>query len=79
MWKFFILLQLGCVPIATVRGSIVGAANEQADIIAGIDGLDDACQKAQSTREGLEACRTPRDKARAALRRQLQHLQGVAR
>ena len=64
----------GCVSAQSLRSTVQAVTNAQADIVEGINGLDAACQAAQSTPVGLAGCRGPRDRARAGLRRQLDAL-----
>jgi len=71
------LASSGCVTTRSLAAGLSAAADAQADIIAGIDGLDSLCQHSASDSNALAACRTPRDLARAALRRQLVGLQAM--
>lgn len=70
----------GCVSLQALRPTVADVLDAQGAIVEGINGLDTACQSRATNDEELRACREPRDRARAGLRKQvesLSHLGGV--
>lgn len=75
----FLACAPGCISAVALRSiyeDVVSAGGEVSDAVSQ---LDDACQRAQSTPEGLAQCRGPRDRARAGLRKQLDAMGRVSR
>ncbi len=62
----FMLGFSGCASTVPLRAAIRESYEAQADIVGGLNGLDAACQAAQRDPAGLDACRTPRDRARVS-------------
>lgn len=71
--------QAGCISLVAFRSVLQSTVEQNGEVSDAVSRLDDACQVAQSTQAGLASCRGPRDRARAALRKQLAGLAEVLR
>lgn len=72
-------LWCACFPAAALQPLARSAASAQADITDAVSQLDELCQARARDQAELAPCRAARDKARAALRREVQAWQEVSR